>query len=213
MSDAKGNLRVVAVAVSYHDGVVVLGLLRNVSDACRKIALLSGQAFKNSICDLMGIKTQVVLRRNIGGFVCLLLFHRVKEAELDFIASVGSSCHRTVCKCTDAGCTQCFPVRILVECRGGITGNQTEKTASDQIVADDFGNVLRRFAIAEKRLNSNWKLVCPDTLNVHKKLCKSRFGSCDSYQADGFKKYAAIQSQVTSDHTFLISINLTSTLS
>ena len=43
--------------------------------------------------------------------------------------------------------------------------------------------------------------------------CKSRFGSCDSYQADGFKKYAAIQSQVTSDHTFLISINLTSTLS
>jgi len=43
-------------------------------------------------------------------------------------------------------------------------------------------------------------LVCPDALNIHKKLCKRRFGCCDSCQADGLKKHASIQAQVTSDH-------------
>ena len=104
MSDAKGNLRVVAVAVCDHDGIVVFALLRNISDACRKIAFFSGQTFKDSVCNLMGIKTQVIFRGNIGSLVGLLLFHRVKETELDFIASVGSACHGAVGKCADAGC-------------------------------------------------------------------------------------------------------------
>ena len=104
MSDAKGNLRVIPVAVGDHDGVVVLTLLRNVGNTSCEIAFFPGQAFKNSVCNLMGIKTQVIFRGNIGSLVGLLLFHRVKETELDFIASVGSACHGAVGKCADAGC-------------------------------------------------------------------------------------------------------------
>jgi len=104
MSDAKGNLRVIPVAVGDHDGVVVLTLLRNVGNTSCEIAFFPGQAFKNSVCNLMGIKTQVIFRGNIGSLIGFLLFHRIKETELDFIASVSCTCYGTVGKSTDSGC-------------------------------------------------------------------------------------------------------------